>query len=114
MHSYLLNMRNEQMIHAKFYPFFKISRIHACKMTLFLHFANSRLPLKKYPLFRENGYERGIRFGREWRGRANMGSVWGRQDPGGPHVGPMNLAIWDAICSMSMMYFFTVPMPLRR
>ena len=26
---------------------------------------------------------------------ANMGPVWGRQDPGGPHVGPMNLAIWD-------------------
>ena len=26
---------------------------------------------------------------------ANMGSIWGRQDPGGPYVGPMNLAIWD-------------------
>ena len=26
---------------------------------------------------------------------ANMGSIWGRQDPGGPHVGPMNVAIWD-------------------
>ena len=25
---------------------------------------------------------------------ANMGLSWGRQDPGGPHVGPMNLAIW--------------------
>ena len=24
---------------------------------------------------------------------ANMGTIWGRQDPGGPHVGPMNLAI---------------------
>ena len=23
-----------------------------------------------------------------------MGPVWGRQDPGGPHVGPMNFAIW--------------------
>ena len=22
---------------------------------------------------------------------ANMGPIWGRQDPGGPHVGPMNL-----------------------
>ena len=21
---------------------------------------------------------------------ANMGPIWGRQDPGGPHVGPMN------------------------
>ena len=25
---------------------------------------------------------------------ANMGPNWGRQDPGGPHVGPMNIAIW--------------------
>ena len=25
-----------------------------------------------------------------------MGPIWDRQDPGGPHVGPMNLAIWDA------------------
>ena len=23
-----------------------------------------------------------------------MGPIWGPQDPGGPHVGPMNLAIW--------------------
>ena len=27
---------------------------------------------------------------------ANMGPTWGRQDPVGPHVGPMDLAIWDA------------------
>ena len=27
--------------------------------------------------------------------RANMGPIWGRQDPGGSHVGPINLAIWD-------------------
>ena len=26
---------------------------------------------------------------------ANMGSIWGRQGPGGPHVGPMNFAMWD-------------------
>ena len=26
---------------------------------------------------------------------ANMGPIWGRQDPGAPHVGPMNFAIWD-------------------
>ena len=25
---------------------------------------------------------------------ANMGPIWGRQDPGGPHVGPMSFAIW--------------------
>ena len=27
---------------------------------------------------------------------ANMGPIWGRQDPGGPHVGTMNFAIWEA------------------
>ena len=27
---------------------------------------------------------------------AHMGPTWGRQDPGGPHVGYMNLAIWVA------------------
>ena len=25
---------------------------------------------------------------------ANMGVIWGRQDPGGPHVGLKNFAIW--------------------
>ena len=25
---------------------------------------------------------------------ANMRPIWGRQDPGGPHVGPMNFAVW--------------------
>ena len=28
--------------------------------------------------------------------KANMGPTWGRQDPGGPHVGHINLAIWLA------------------
>ena len=31
-----------------------------------------------------------------WYG-ANMGPVWGRQDPGGPHIGPMKFDIWDTI-----------------
>ena len=26
---------------------------------------------------------------------AYMGYTWGQQDPGGPHVGPMILTIWD-------------------
>ena len=26
---------------------------------------------------------------------ASMGPIWGRRDPGGPHVVPINLAIWD-------------------
>ena len=25
---------------------------------------------------------------------ANMGPIWGQQDPGEPHAGPMNFAIW--------------------
>ena len=28
---------------------------------------------------------------------AKMGLIWGRQDPGVPHVGPMNFAIWVRI-----------------
>ena len=33
--------------------------------------------------------------------RANMGSIWGRQDPGGPRVGPMNFAIWGIIAPVA-------------
>ena len=29
-----------------------------------------------------------------------MGLIWGRQDPGGPHVGPMNLAILDKMIAL--------------
>ena len=28
----------------------------------------------------------------------NMGPIWGRQDPGGPYVGPMNFAILAVLC----------------
>ena len=34
--------------------------------------------------------------------RANMGPIWGRQDPGGLHVGPMNLAIWAVLWSVDV------------
>ena len=27
----------------------------------------------------------------------NIGPIWVRQDPGGPHVGPRNFAIWIII-----------------
>ena len=27
-----------------------------------------------------------------------MGPIWGRQDPGGPPVGPMDFAIWGMVC----------------
>ena len=65
------NLWNKQMKinTCKIVPLLKISRIHAWKMTPFLDFANSRLPLKKYAFFRENEYERGICFVRERRGR---------------------------------------------
>ena len=28
---------------------------------------------------------------------ANMELIWGRQDPDGPHIDPMNFAIWGFI-----------------
>ena len=41
---------------------------------------------------------------------ANLGPIWVRQDPGGPHVGPMNFAIWDESCLvMSNFVVNTVP-----
>ena len=32
---------------------------------------------------------------------ANMGPIWGRQDPGEPHAGPMNFAIWVVLVLIS-------------
>ena len=32
---------------------------------------------------------------------AKMGPIWGRQDPGGPRVGPMNFAVWNFHNSMT-------------
>ena len=40
---------------------------------------------------------------------ANMGPIWGRQDPGGPHVGPMNFAIWD--CSSRLYFNISITSP---
>ena len=31
---------------------------------------------------------------------ANMGPIWGRQDPGGPHVGLMNFVIWEELINV--------------
>ena len=36
---------------------------------------------------------------------ANVGPIWGRQDTGGPHVGPMNLAIWDSTSKTTDQHF---------
>ena len=30
----------------------------------------------------------------------NMGPIWGRQDPAGPHVGPMDFVIWFYILTL--------------
>ena len=42
---------------------------------------------------------------------ANVGPIWGRQDPGGPHVGPMNFAIWGKMsyCQISQNLKATKP-----
>ena len=37
---------------------------------------------------------------------ANMGPTWGQQDPGGPYVGHMDLAIWEGFVAM------ICPMPI--
>ena len=47
------------------------------KLRFFLDFANSRLPLKDNPIFRESGYERATRFARMGaggRGGAGVGN----------------------------------------
>ena len=46
--------------------------------------------------------------------RANMGPIWGRQDPGGTHVGPMNVAIWDQLLMDRVIHsliFLTIALP---
>ena len=36
---------------------------------------------------------------------ANMGPIWGRQDLGGPHVDPINFAIWAVIQNLHELWF---------
>ena len=38
---------------------------------------------------------------------AIMGPIWDRQDPDGPHVGPMNIAIWDGNCTLYLNRLYT-------
>ena len=45
---------------------------------------------------------------------ANMGPIWGRQDPGGPHVGPMNLAIWDTLKWSFTLHFCAILVTVMR
>ena len=37
---------------------------------------------------------------------ANMGPIWVQQDPGGPHVGPMNFSIWDVFQTKAVNVLF--------
>ena len=39
---------------------------------------------------------------------ANMGPIWGRQGPGGPHIGPMNFAIWEPCCEESQYILYLI------
>ena len=39
---------------------------------------------------------------------ANIGPTRGRQDPGGPHVGPMNLVIWKHVISFAKYSQYTL------
>ena len=39
---------------------------------------------------------------------ASMGPIWGWQDPGGPHVGPMNLAIWGTFVTVILYVIYVV------
>ena len=42
---------------------------------------------------------------------AYMGPIWACQDPGGPYVGPMNFAIWDAPFSLQVSGILSVAHP---
>ena len=43
---------------------------------------------------------------------AIMGLIWGRQDPGGSHVGPMNFAIWgNVVFSLGSNDLVLLPFP---
>ena len=37
-----------------------------------------------------------------------MGPIWGRQDPVGPYVGPMNIAIWDVVQQWHMQGIYQI------
>ena len=41
---------------------------------------------------------------------ANMGSIWGRQDPGGPHVSPMNFVIRVSMSQYKLISEIQVPL----
>ena len=59
-----------------------IQTIYYTYNTLFTHY------IQWWQLWIQNIHDSKVR-------GANVGPIWGRQDPGGPHVGPMNVAIWN-------------------
>ena len=95
-------------------PLFKISQTVAWKIITFSGVCEFGLQIKKNTLFSR-------KWVRAWMSRAagpgtisyqpcthgmvpdskihgaNMGPIWDQQDRGGPHVGPMNFAIWGRI-----------------
>ena len=44
---------------------------------------------------------------------ANMGPTWGRQDPGGPQVGPMKLVIWVRLVNLYVTIYQTFQAALQ-
>ena len=64
--------------------------VYICMCLFWKQYQTFSLGLKKYlPDSKVNG--------------ANMGPIWGRQDPGGPHVGPMNFAIWAIVQEFTLL-----------
>ena len=39
---------------------------------------------------------------------ANMGPIWGRQDPAGPYVSPMNFATWVMAWQKYVTKFYSI------
>ena len=62
----------------------RLAAVSCARWSLLMRFSDS--PFMKLPDSKVHG--------------ANMGPIWGRQDPGGPHVGPMNFAIWASCCTI--------------
>ena len=73
------------------------SYLHVCEATIWIEIFNGQLQ----ECIR-NGSPNSKVYG------AKMGPAWGWQDPGGPHNGPMNFAIW-AIANPWITFFLVNP-----
>ena len=84
-------------------------------------FKASKLTTKKHQSYAFWPFQKGNHPDSKVHG-ANMGPIWGRQDPGEPHVGPMNFAIWAPVSdggfpaqwtsnveSVAMSWLFLIP-----